>query len=412
MIFQENHPQPLNGSEGGLEMDFKKILIVWMVAVIILIALIFLFSQNQFQFTNKNAQSLAGMPPVHDPSNIYSNANAGMFADVVRKAIPRVYVPNSLDSTVSVIDPATYRVIDTFKTGKTPQHIVPSYDLKTLWVLNNDGNSVTPIDPNTAKPGPQVQVDDPYNLYFTPDGRYAIIVCENHKQLEFRDPQTMALHDSVPIQCAGANHMDFTADGRSAIVTCEFSGQLFKFDVASHNILGYLKLGLNNAKQSMPQDIRLGPDGRVFFVADMVMNGVFLIDPTTFRQIGFIPTGKGTHSVYPSRDGKFLYVANRGCNSMEHCRPHGPGSISVINPMTLQVVANWPIPGGGSPDMGNVSADGKELWLAGRVDSEVYVFDTTTGQLTHRIQVGRGPHGLAVWPQPGRYSLGHTGNMR
>ena len=62
--------------------------------------------------------------------------------------------------------------------------------------------------------------------------------------------------------------------------------------------------------------------------------------------------------------------------------------------------------------MGNVSADGKELWLSGRFDYEVYVFDTATGKLTHRIKVERGPHGLTVWPQPGRYSLGHTGNMR
>jgi len=73
---------------------------------------------------------------------------------------------------------------------------------------------------------------------------------------------------------------------------------------------------------------------------------------------------------------------------------------------------NWPIPGGGSPDMGNVSADGKELWVSGRYDGEVYVFDTRTGRLKHSIPVGREPHGLCVWPQPGRYSLGHTGNMR
>lgn len=345
--------------------------------------------------------------------NIYANANVGMFSDVVRHALPRVYVPNSLDNTVSVIDSKTYQVIKTFKTGKTPQHVVPSYDLKTLWVLNNEGNSATPIDPNTGEPGAMIRISDPYNLYFTPDGRYAIVVCESLKRLEFRDAQTLALHDYTPVNCKGLNHMDFTADGRYGLVTCEFSGELLKFDVLTHKVLGYLKLQLPNSnKHSMPQDIRSGPDGRIFYVADMMMNGVFLIDPIYFQQIGFIPTGKGTHSVYPSRDGKLLYVANRGCNSMEHCPPHGPGSISVIDPTTQKVIANWPLVGGGSPDMGNVSADGKEFWLSGRVDNEVYVFDTTTGALIHRIPVGRGPHGLAVWPLPGRYSLGHTGNMR
>lgn len=346
--------------------------------------------------------------------NIYENTKAGMLSDLVRTALPRVYVPNSLDNTVSVIDPKTYTVIDTFKTGKTPQHVVPSYDLKTLWVVNDRGNSLTPIDPHTAKPGKNVKVNNPYNLYFTPDGKFAIVVCEAYKRLEFRDPSTMILHDFVPVQCKGINHMEFTQDSRYAIVTCEFSGQLFKLDLATHQIVGYLNLILENSPgMSMPQDIRSSSDGRTFFVADMMKNGIFTIDPINFQQTGFIPTGIGTHSIYPSRDGNIFYVANRGCNfTPKHCPKSGPGSITVLNPNSQKVISNWPIPGGGSPDMGNVSEDGKELWLSGRFDNEVYVFDTATGQLTHRIPVGRGPHGLTVWPQPGKYSLGHTGNMR
>ena len=161
----------------------------------------------------------------------------------------------------------------------------------------------------------------------------------------------------------------------------------------------------------MPQDVRAAPDGRVFYVADMTADGVHLVDPASFKRIGFIPTGKGAHGVYPSRDGRRLYVTNRGSNGVRGAR-HGPGSVSVIDPATRKVVATWQVPGGGSPDMGNVSVDGRELWVSGRFDQEVYVFDTRTGALTHRIPVGQGPHGLTVWPQPGRYSLGHTGNMR
>lgn len=350
--------------------------------------------------------------------NIYAETQAGMLSDVVRNALARVYVPNSLDNTVSVIDPNTYQVIETFATGRNPQHVVPSYDLKTLWVLNDRGNSVTPIDPNTAKHGDRIHVDDPYNLYFTPDGRFAIVVDEAYKRFDFRDPQTMALIDSVPVECKGVNHMDFTIDGRYALATCEFSGELLKLDIPNRKVVGYLPLGSDTpGKPAMPQDIRSSPDGKIFYVADMARNGIFLIDPIKFTQIGFIPTGIGTHSIYPSRDGKLFYIGNRGCSSHASrmpgfCPPHGPGSVSVINIATQKVIANWPIPGGGSPDMGNVSANGKELWLSGRYDSEVYVFDTTSGQLLHRIHVGRGPHGLTVWPQPGRYSLGHTGNMR
>lgn len=344
--------------------------------------------------------------------NLYAAAAAAGLAPAARAARPLVYVPNSRDGTVSVIDPRTYRVLRTFPTGALPQHVVPSYDLTTLWVANNLANSLTPIDPTTGREGPNVPVVDPYNLYFTPDGRFAVVVAERRRRLDFRDAKTMALVQSVPVQCRGVDHMDFTADGRFAIATCEFSGQVAKLDLATRTIVGYLTLdpgGLDST--AMPQDIRSSPDGRVFFVADMRADGVYLVDPDSFRRVGFIATGKGTHGIYPSRDGRFMYITNRGWNTTAGGR-RGPGTISVLDPRARRVVATWPIPGGGSPDMGNVSVDGRELWVSGRYDEEVYVFDTGTGQLTHRIKVGREPHGLCVWPQPGRYSLGHTGNMR
>jgi YVTN family beta-propeller protein len=344
--------------------------------------------------------------------NVYAATGAGRLAPAARAARPLVYVPNSHDGTVSVIDPHTYRVLRTFATGALPQHVVPSYDLTTLWVANNLGNSLTPIDPATGREGRSVPVEDPYNLYFTPDGRFAIVVAERRRRLDFRDAKSMRLVQSLPIGCKGVDHVEFTADGRFAIATCEFSGALAKVDLATRTVVGYLLLdpgGLDSA--AMPQDIRSSPDGRVFFVADMRANGVYLVDPEAFRRIGFIATGKGTHGIYPSRDGHVLYVTNRGWNTTAGGR-HGPGTITVLDPEARRIVATWPIPGGGSPDMGNVSADGRELWVSGRYDGEVYVFDTETGRLTHRIPVGREPHGLCVWPQPGRYSLGHTGNMR
>jgi len=354
---------------------------------------------------------LPGMPPPVDSLNIYAAAGPGMLSAVARGATPRVYVPNSASASVSVIDPATYRVLRTFPTGASPQHVVPAYDLKTLWVANKDSASLTPIDPVTGKPGRRLPVADPYNLYFTPDGQHAIVVAEREARLDFRDPHTMVLQYSVPVACKGIDHMDFTLDGRFAVATCEFSGQLVKLDVESHTVLGYLQLPADSVGHAMPQDIRSAPDGRVFYVADMTADGVHVLDPDAFRVIGFIRTGIGAHGIYPSRDGRRMYVANRGWRTVRG-GPHGPGSVSVIDCATRSVVATWPVPGGGSPDMGNVSADGRELWLSGRFDAEVYVFDTETGALKHRIRVQYGPHGLTVWPQPGRYSLGHTGNMR
>jgi YVTN family beta-propeller protein len=356
-------------------------------------------------------ETVPGMPPVTDPANLYSDATAGKLSPAVQGALERVYVPHVSSNDVYVIDPATFKVVDKFKVGLNPQHVVPAYDLKTLWVTNNaEGTtkgSLTPIDPATGKPGQPIPVDDPYNMYFTPDGRSAIVVAEAHKRLDFRDPHTMALQYSIAAPgCGGINHSDTSIDGRYAIFTCEFSGGLAKVDLVNRKVAGYLKL----SRGGMPQDIRISPDGSVFYVADMHADGVFVIDGESFKEVGFIATGKGTHGLYPSRDGTRLYVANRGSH-MIHGRKAGPGSVSVIDFATRKVVANWPIPSGGSPDMGNVSADGKWLWLSGRYDNVVYAFDTTTGAVKE-IPVGTEPHGLTVWPQPGRYSLGHTGNMR
>jgi YVTN family beta-propeller protein len=137
---------------------------------------------------------------------------------------------------------------------------------------------------------------------------------------------------------------------------------------------------------------------------------VHLVDGDAFKRTGFIKTGVGTHGLYPSRDTTKLYVANRGFSRIGGKPKQGEGSVAVVDFATQKVVATWPVPGG-SPDMGNVSADGKQLWLSGRYDDVVYVIDTTSGEV-RTVKVGREPHGLTLWPQPGRYSLGHTGNMR
>jgi YVTN family beta-propeller protein len=353
--------------------------------------------------TPKKTNSLPGMPPVEDHSDIYAADHAGNLSAVVRDFPSRVYVPNSISNTVDIIDPATYKIIGHFPVGKQPQHVVPSYDLKRLWVLNDMGDSLTEIDPVTGHKGKTVPVDDPYNMYYTPDGKYAIVVAEARQRLDFRDAQTMTLVDSVNVDCKGVDHMDFTADGRFLIASCEFASELIKVDVAARKVVGSIRL----EKGGMPQDVKTSPDGKVFYVADMMANGIYLIDPDTFTRIGFIATGKGAHGLYVSRDSKVLYISNRGLigDKLE-------GSISVLDLATRKLIARWVIPHGGSPDMGGVSADGKVLWLSGRYNAEVYAFDTADGHLLARIKVGQGPHGLCVFPQPGRYSLGHTGVFR
>ena len=352
------------------------------------------------------------MPAPVDPKNVYAGTRAGMLSPAVAGHLYRVYSPNLITGKVDVIDPETFKVIESLPAIPSPEHIVPSWDLQTLWVSGDisyrGGHAdVMPIDPRTGKLGKAIDVPDSYNLYFTPDGKSAIMVAEAMRRLEFRDPQSMALQGYIATpKCAGINHADFAADGSYAIFTCEYDNSLAKIDLVHHTLAGMLPL----SPGGMPQDIRVSPDGSVFFVADLLKDGVVLVAGDSFEQIGFFHTGIGAHGLYPSRDGTKLYVTNRGTHNLAGVK-NGEGSVTVLDFATAKTLANWTIPGGGSPDMGNLSPDGKWLWLSGRYDGVVYAVNTDDGSVK-TIPIGGMPHGLTVWPQPGRYSLGHTGNMR
>ncbi len=304
-------------------------------------------------------------------------------------------------------------MVDRFPVGFLPQHVVPAWDLQTLWVANNgrrraDG-SLTPIDPKSGKPGPRVLVADPYNMYFTPDGKSAIVVAERLKRLDFRDPHTMALQQSLPTPaCSGINHADFSIDGRYAIFTCEFrGGGLVKIDIVNHQVVGYLRL-----------DDRADAAGH----SRLARRHVFFMSRTCLPMVCFWSMATASSKSASSRPGSAPTVFIQAATGQSSTSPtaartgstgrrmaRGASASSISRPATVE--KTWPIPGGGSPDMGNVSIDGKDLWLSGRYDNVVYDIDTKTGAV-RQISVGKEPHGLTVWPQPGRYSLGHTGNMR
>jgi YVTN family beta-propeller protein len=330
--------------------------------------------------------------------DVYAHTRAGMLTAATRNVPYRIYVPNGESDTVDVVDPKREKVVRSFPVGGLPQHVTPSPDLRTLYVNSNQGNTLQRVDPRTGRPvGDPIPVEDPYNLYFTLDGKTGIVMAERLQRLDFRDAKTMKLEKSVTVPCPGLNHADFSPDGSYFVASCEFGSALIKVDTKRRKLLDKLTL----PRTGMPQDVRISPDGRTFYSADMQSHGLWVINGERFRLKRFIPTGMGAHGLYPSRDARSLYVANRG-----------EGSVSVLDFATGSKKDKWRIPGGGSPDMGGVSADGTELWLSGRYNSEIYGFDTRTGRLKARIPVGNGPHGMAVWPQPGRLSLGHTGNAR
>ncbi len=305
----------------------------------------------------------------------------------------RVYVPNAGSGTVDVIDPVTYEIIGHFKVDKIPHHITPSWDLTRLYVNNTYSDTLTEIDPKSGKPVRTLPITDPYNLYYTTDGSKAIVVAERYLRLDFRDPRSWDLIRSVPVPWPGVDHLDFSADGRFLLASTELSGYVVKVDVTEMVVTGQTKVG------GLPVDVRLSPDGSVFYVANQGRHGVHIIDSATLRELDFLPTGKGAHGLQVSRDTKDIYVSNR----LE-------GTISVIDLATRKIRATWR--SGGSPDMMQVSPDGRYLWVSGRFHSRVYVLDTTTGELVKTIKVGGNPHGLTYFPQQGRFSVGHNGVYR
>ena len=198
-------------------------------------------------------------------------------------------------------------------------------------MTNDTGNSLTPINPRTGKPGRPIPVDDPYNMYFTTDGRHAIVVAERLHRLDFRNPHTFALRHSLDVPCAGVDHIDFSADGSYLIASCEFSGQLIKVNVAAETVVGTLTLP--DGSKGMPQDVKLSRDGsrllRRRHDGERCLGG----ERQHFKVTGFLHTGGGAHGLYPSRDARFLYVSNRSA-----------GTVSVISLRTKHVVATWTSP--------------------------------------------------------------------
>jgi YVTN family beta-propeller protein len=303
----------------------------------------------------------------------------------------RVYVPNAASNTLHVIDPKTFKITATHAVGLYPHHVTPSWDLTKLYVTNTGGNSLTVIDPATGEISGEIRVADPYNLYFTPDGTMAVVVAERHKRLDFRDSRTWKLIKSVPVEWPGVDHLAFSRDGSYLVASCEWSGRIVKVDLKKLELVADMALGKN------PIDVLRPPRQHLMFIADQGTNGVYVVDPDAWKELQFIPAGRGTHGLLLSHDEKKIYASNR----ME-------GSISVIDIATRKVIAKWKT--GGSPDMGQLSPDGRQLWISSRYHSAVLVIDTTTGKVVARIPTDKEPHGLTFFPNSrGTRSLGHNG---
>jgi len=309
--------------------------------------------------------------------NIYA-ATREDPSPAVRHLPPRVYVADG--KTITVLDPTTYKPTARITAVKQPRRVIPSWDLKTLWAMSP--GTLTPLDPATGHAGRPTAVPGLSALLFTPDGRHALVLAA--KRAELRTPHTLKPQATIPLPCKPTGHADFAADGSYLLASCE--NRLVRIDPAARKVTGILDLG----PAAAPQEVRLSSDGMVFYVADPSAAGVWLVDAATLRETGFVATGTGASGLLPSRTGDSLYVADGKA-----------ATLSQISFTTHQLTAQWPLPPGAA--LGGVSADGGVLWLAGY--GALYAMDTTNGHILRRLSTPA-PHGLCLYPQPGRHSLG------
>ncbi|WP_433328981.1 YncE family protein [Spirillospora sp. CA-294931] len=310
----------------------------------------------------------------------------GMLTPGARSLPPRVFVPNPGGGTVDVIDPRTLRLAGRVKVGRGTTRVVPSWDLRKLWV--DARGTLVPLSPRSAKRGAPLKLGAPGPLYFPPDGRDALVL--GPRRLDVRDPLTLVPRASLPLPCSASGHADFSADASALLATCTSSARLVRLSLSTRKVAATLRL----PKGSAPSAVRLSPDGRTFYVADPAKGGLWLIDASRFRVTSFVPTSPGARGLVLSRDTQRLHVV-------------GATTVATVSFTTRKVTSRWPLPRALTPAVpGGISADGTTLWLSAPKAGTVYALSAHTGRLQAKLKTGGTPQAPVPYPQPARYSLG------
>nr|WP_307688031.1 selenium-binding protein SBP56-related protein [Variovorax ginsengisoli] len=293
---------------------------------------------------------------------------------------PPLFVLNSLDATVSVIDPVTWTEKQRIPTGKEPHHIYMTPDEKSVIVANSAGDSLTFLNPRTAEVQRVVYgIIDPYQLQFSRDMKWFVTAANrlNHVDIYSWDGKDLKLAKRIATGKT-PSHIWIDATSTVAYVTMQDSDELIAVDLRTQTIRWRMPTG------PMPADIFGVHNDRTLLVGLTGGDGVQVFDVAGAQPklIGQIPTGKGAHAFRAAGDGRSVFVSNRVANS-----------ISRIDLQSLKVTDNYPVPGG--PDCMDVSADGKTLYVTSRWAKKLSVVDLASHTVTRQVNVGRSPHG--VW---------------
>ncbi len=293
---------------------------------------------------------------------------------------PPIFVLNSQDASVSVIDPSTWKETKRFHTGKEPHHLYLTPDEKSLIIANALGDSLLFVDPKTAAIQRTVRgILDPYQLRFSPDMKWLVTVANrlNHVDLYRWNGTDLSLSKRIPTGKT-PSHVWIDSKSTTAFVSMQESDELVAIDLASETIKWRTKTG------SLPADVFGTPDDKLLLVGMTGGTGVEVYDVSAAvpKLVKTIPTGAAAHAFRSMGDKRHVLVSNRVANT-----------ISKIDFQSLAVVDQFPAPGG--PDCMDLSADGRYIYVASRWIKKLTVIDTTTRKVVRQVGVGKSPHG--VW---------------
>ncbi|MDC8771212.1 YncE family protein [Roseateles albus] len=312
--------------------------------------------------------------------------SAAAFGAVAAGPAKPIFVLNSLDADISVVDPVTFKQIKRIPTGKEPHHLYLSPDEKSLLVANALGDSLTFLDPQTAEVQRVVHgISDPYHLRFSPDMKWFITAANRLDHVDFyswtptnkTEPLKLVKRISAP---KTPSHLAIDSKSSTLYVSLQDSNELLAVDIATQTPRWKIKVG------EMPADIFLTADDKHILVGltgDSVVEVYDVSAPgnTGAKLVKRLPTGKGAHSFRAWGDKRHVLVSNRVANT-----------ISKIDTQNFTVVDKFPGPSG--PDDMEVMGDGKTLLVTSRWAGKLTMIDTETKKVVRQVKVGKSPHGV------------------
>lgn len=308
---------------------------------------------------------------------------AAAFGAQAQQARPPIFVLNSLDAEIAVVDPVSFTVVKRIPTGKEPHHLYMSPDEKSLIVANALGDTLTFVDPRTAEVQRVVRgISDPYHLRFSPDMKWFVtasnrldyVVLYRWQGSQAAEPLQLVKRIPAP---KTPSHLNIDTKSTTLYASLQDSDELLAVDLATQTVKWKQPVG------KMPADIYLTPDDKYLLVGLTGDRFVEVWDVSGARPqlTKRIPTGAGAHSFRAWGDKRHVLVSNRAANT-----------ISKIDLATLTVVDQFPAPAG--PDDMEVLTDGRTLLVTSRWAGKLTEIDTAAHKVVRQVKVGKSPHGI------------------